>query len=143
MRAARLVLLGIAVLGAVLATSASARASRHPDAASRIRAAPQRHAVTTFSRTPAFAWNPVRGASCYEFELATSRSFNGSSVIWSNVSTDAQLRQALHARQGELPSRGHAGRRLEAAGSQDGGSTPTRWCGSRSPRSGFRQRRST
>jgi len=29
----------------------------------------------------------VRGASCYEFELATSRSFNGSSVIWSNVSS--------------------------------------------------------
>jgi hypothetical protein len=44
----------------------------------------------TFSRTPAFAWSPVRGAACYEFELATSRSFAGSSVVWSNVSTGAQ-----------------------------------------------------
>jgi hypothetical protein len=44
----------------------------------------------TFSRTPAFAWAPVRGAACYEFELATSSSFGESSVIWSNVSTDAQ-----------------------------------------------------
>ncbi|HUF02314.1 MAG TPA: hypothetical protein VMN35_07810 [Gaiellaceae bacterium] len=39
----------------------------------------------TFSRTPAFAWNPVRGASCYEFQLATSRTFEDSTVVWSNV----------------------------------------------------------
>ena len=38
-----------------------------------------------FSRTPAFAWAPVRGALCYEFELASSRSFAESSVVWSNV----------------------------------------------------------
>src|SRR6185312_15872039 len=44
----------------------------------------------TFSRTPAFAWSPVRGAACYEFELATSGSFAGSSVIWSNVANGAQ-----------------------------------------------------
>lgn len=43
---------------------------------------PVRH---VFSRTPAFAWNPVRSASCYEFRLATSRSFDDSSVVWSNV----------------------------------------------------------
>ena len=40
-----------------------------------------------FPRTPAFAWAPVRGALCYEFELATSRSFSESSVVWSNVRT--------------------------------------------------------
>jgi hypothetical protein len=44
----------------------------------------------TFSRTPAFAWAPVRGAACYEFELATSSAFGSNSVVWSNVSTDAQ-----------------------------------------------------
>ncbi len=38
-----------------------------------------------FPRTPAFAWAPVRGALCYEFELATSRAFSESSVVWSNV----------------------------------------------------------
>ncbi|MDW8339191.1 MAG: hypothetical protein RMM28_08645, partial [Thermoleophilia bacterium] len=43
---------------------------------------PVRH---VFSRTPAFAWNPVRSASCYEFRLATSRSFDDSSIVWSNV----------------------------------------------------------
>ncbi|HET9461402.1 MAG TPA: hypothetical protein VFO56_05665, partial [Gaiellaceae bacterium] len=32
---------------------------------------------------------PVRGASCYEFELATSRTFDGSSVFWSNVAYGA------------------------------------------------------
>jgi hypothetical protein len=32
------------------------------------------------------AWNPVRGAACYELELATSRSFETSTVVWSNVS---------------------------------------------------------
>ncbi len=32
----------------------------------------------------------MRGAACYEFELATSRSFNGSSIVWSNVSDDAK-----------------------------------------------------
>ena len=50
---------------------------------------PNETSTHTFSRTPAFAWNPVRGASCYEFELATSRAFDGSSVFWSNVSTGA------------------------------------------------------
>jgi hypothetical protein len=38
-----------------------------------------------FSRTPAFAWIPTRGALCYEFELATSRKFGENAVVWSNV----------------------------------------------------------
>jgi hypothetical protein len=40
----------------------------------------------TFPRTPAFAWAPVRGALCYEFELGTSKRFTQNSLIWSNVS---------------------------------------------------------
>jgi hypothetical protein len=44
----------------------------------------------TFPRTPAFAWNPVRAASCYEFELATSRTFEDSTIVWSNVPTSAR-----------------------------------------------------
>ena len=42
-------------------------------------------AAPPFSRTPAFAWAPVRGATRYEFELSTSKRFaadNG--VIWSS-----------------------------------------------------------
>ena len=34
----------------------------------------RRATSTVFPRTPAFSWAPVRGARCYEFELATSRS---------------------------------------------------------------------
>jgi hypothetical protein len=41
--------------------------------------------VHTFSRTPSFAWNPVPGAISYEFELATSRRFSDSGMIWSTT----------------------------------------------------------
>jgi hypothetical protein len=85
MRAARFAILAIAVLGAVLAASAAAAP---PGAPGRLRGFELRTnevPTHTFSRTPAFVWSPVRGASCYEFELATSRSFDGSSVFWSNV----------------------------------------------------------
>jgi hypothetical protein len=37
----------------------------------------------TFSRTPAFAWRPVRGAVRYEFELATSARFTDNALLWS------------------------------------------------------------
>ena len=42
---------------------------------------PARH---EFPRTPSFAWTPVRGAKTYSFELATSRNFNPSSMVWSS-----------------------------------------------------------
>ena len=93
MRAARLVLLAVVVLGAILATSASASQAGLPGVPRSLRGfelRPNESPKRTFSRTPAFAWSPVRGAACYEFELATSRSFNGSSIVWSNVSTDAK-----------------------------------------------------
>jgi hypothetical protein len=45
---------------------------------------PDEVAQRYYPRTPSFAWNPVnaRGGT-YEFELATSRSFNDSSVLFS------------------------------------------------------------
>ncbi len=46
---------------------------------------PSEPASHVFSRTPAFAWAPTRGAVCYEFELATSRKFGENAVVWSNV----------------------------------------------------------
>lgn len=85
MRAARLALLAVAVLGVVLATSAAAAPPAAPKGLRGFELRPNETPTHTFSRTPAFAWAPVRGASCYEFELATSRSFDGSSVFWSNV----------------------------------------------------------
>jgi hypothetical protein len=38
--------------------------------------------VHTFSRTPSFAWSPVSGAVSYEFQLATSKNFNESGIVW-------------------------------------------------------------
>ena len=85
MRAARNALLVVALLGTILATSASAGTPGAPKGLRGFELRPNEVPTHTFSRTPAFAWSPVRGASCYEFELATSRTFDGSSVFWSNV----------------------------------------------------------
>ncbi len=90
MRAARLALFAVALLGTLLATSAAAAPPGAPKGLRGFELRPNESSTHTFSRTPAFAWSPVRGASCYEFELATSRSFDGSSVFWSNVSTDTR-----------------------------------------------------
>jgi len=87
-RAARLALVAVVLLGTLLTATASAREAAAPGAPNGLRGfslRPNESTTHTFSRTPAFAWNPVRGASCYEFELATSRTFDGSSVFWSNV----------------------------------------------------------
>jgi hypothetical protein len=43
-----------------------------------------------FPRTPSFAWNPVKGALRYEFQLATTTRFNEDSVVWSNVDPKTQ-----------------------------------------------------
>ena len=88
MRAARFALVAVVLLGTLLTASASAMESAAPGAPQGLRGfelRPNESVTHTFSRTPAFAWSPVRGASCYEFELATSRKFDGSSVFWSNV----------------------------------------------------------
>ena len=89
MRAARLALFAVALLGTLLATSAAAAPPSAPTGLRGFELRPNESSTHTFSRTPAFAWSPVRSASCYEFELATSRSFDGSSVFWSNVSNGA------------------------------------------------------
>lgn len=89
MRAARLALFALALLGTLLATSAAAAPPGAPKNLRGFELRPNESSTHTFSRTPAFAWGPVRGASCYEFELATSRSFDGSSVFWSNVRSGA------------------------------------------------------
>ena len=39
--------------------------------------------TASFARTPAFAWNPVRGALRYQFQLATSETFRENAIIYS------------------------------------------------------------
>jgi hypothetical protein len=91
MRAARLALLSLALLVAPLVASAGATEPRTPAAPKGLHGfllRPNESVTRTFARTPAFAWSPVRGALCYEFELATSRTFEESGLVWSNVPTD-------------------------------------------------------
>src|SRR5438128_1430204 len=37
-----------------------------------------------YSRTPAFAWAPVRGAMSYTFQLANSPTFGDGTIIWTD-----------------------------------------------------------
>jgi len=84
LRSAALVLAAFAAAGATFAGAAAV----HPGAPTGLRAfllRPNDSVTHVFERTPSFAWSPVRGARCYEFELATSKTFSQSSLIWSNV----------------------------------------------------------
>ena len=48
----------------------------------RVLAAPD---VPQYSRTPSFAWKPVRGATRYEFQLSTSDQFRADNgLVWSS-----------------------------------------------------------
>jgi len=93
MRAARLILFSTVLLAIPFVTSATAMEAGTPPTPTNLHGfqlRPNEPVTHTFSRTPAFAWNPSRGAACYELELATSRTFDESAVVWSNVSTDAK-----------------------------------------------------
>ena len=87
MRAARFSLLAVLLLLVSMLASAQAGPPAPPKGLKGFLLRPNEAVTHTFSRTPAFSWQPVRGAACYEFELATSRTFDGSSVVWSNVPT--------------------------------------------------------
>jgi hypothetical protein len=92
MRAARLAIL-VFVLLATLVSSAPAKQPPPLAAPNGLRGfllRPNEAVTHTFPRTPAFAWNPVHAAACYEFELATSRSFQDGTIAWSNVPTTAR-----------------------------------------------------
>jgi hypothetical protein len=56
-----------------------------------------------YPRTPSFAWAPYAGATSYDFELATSRSFDDSSVVWSTDSRSKPLTVPLTAIPVSLP----------------------------------------
>ena len=65
-------------LFAVAGTAFAGSASHSPNAPKNLHGFLLRSNEPTtneFPRTPAFAWSPVNGALCYEFELGTSKSF--------------------------------------------------------------------
>src|SRR5688500_11730494 len=89
MRAARLTAIVLLLLLTPVVVAA-AKAPAPPAAPKNVRGfllRPDESVTHTFPRTPAFAWAPVRTAMCYEFELATSRTFQESTLVWSNLST--------------------------------------------------------
>jgi hypothetical protein len=47
--------------------------------------------TTSFPRTPAFAWNPVRGAAKYELVLATDPVFSGNSIAWDDPTVSSPV----------------------------------------------------
>lgn len=72
----------------LLSGAALAKASKPTQPPSNLRGfllRPSEPRTDVFPRTPAFAWAPVRGALCYEFELGTSRNFTENAIVWSNV----------------------------------------------------------
>ena len=85
MRIANLIACALAVL--VLVSVAEARTDAPPRAPQGLKAFLLRAdepAAHEFSRTPSFAWAPVRGALRYEFELAKNPSFGEGAIFWSN-----------------------------------------------------------
>jgi hypothetical protein len=89
MRAARLATVVALLLLAPVFAVAAAKGPSAPAAPGGLHGfllRPSEPVTHTFARTPAFAWKPVRGAACYEFQLSTSRTFDGNSIVWSNVS---------------------------------------------------------
>lgn len=106
MRTPRIATVCVALVAATLVSgSALARDARTPAPPKNLHGfllKPNEPLSHVFSRTPAFSWAPVRGAYCYEFELATSKGFSSNSVIWSNVQEQAGSRacQAVPADMG-------------------------------------------
>jgi len=84
-----------AAVVAVLALAAPAQAAqRSGTAATALRAPANLKAFLlrvnespsqVFPRTPAFAWNPVRGAKRYHFVLSTSPTFAGNAMVWDDA----------------------------------------------------------
>jgi hypothetical protein len=50
---------------------------------------------TTFTRTPSFAWQPVRGANKYEFQLATARGFGSGALLARKTTTAPAVSLAI------------------------------------------------
>src|SRR5215212_2338780 len=72
------------VSGATAATRAASTAIAAPQDVHGFLLRADEAPADTFSRTPSFAWKPVRGASRYQFELSSTRSFASGAVLWSS-----------------------------------------------------------
>ncbi len=88
MRILRLLSVCLVAIGALVIPSTAIAKQSKPSPPKSLRGflvKPSERVVHVFPRTPAFTWKPVSGALCYEFELATSKTFTESSLVFSNV----------------------------------------------------------
>ena len=85
-RLAQTLALCIALAALIGPTSAGARTSSAPTGLHPFLLRVDEPASRSFTRTPGFAWNPVKGAQRYEFQLSTSASFRESGVVYSDTS---------------------------------------------------------
>jgi hypothetical protein len=81
-RLAVLCLVALAVTGSVQARSLAAPSA--PDGLKAFLLRADEPAKHEFSRTPSFAWLPVRGAIRYEFELSKNSEFTEAGIFWSD-----------------------------------------------------------
>jgi hypothetical protein len=84
MRLVRLFLCSLSLVLLVPTAQAGFRPPAHPEGLRPFLVRVSEPASHSFARTPSFAWQPVRNAALYEFELATSPAFNDGSMIWSS-----------------------------------------------------------
>ncbi len=82
----RLRILVCLLFGLVFAPAANAASAPGDLHAFLLRANEPAAAIPTFSRTPSFSWNPVKGAGRYEFQLSTSRNFTENAIVWESDS---------------------------------------------------------
>jgi hypothetical protein len=79
----------IALLLAVAALAASAHASSAglavPSGLHGFMLRADEVTSTSFHRTPSFAWNPVAGATRYQFQLATTSTFRDNGILYDNA----------------------------------------------------------
>lgn len=84
MRIARLAVLCLAALAVTGSVQARSAAPAAPDGMKAFLLRADEPAKHEFSRTPSFAWLPVRGAIRYEFELSKNQSFTEAGIFWSD-----------------------------------------------------------
>src|ERR671935_152321 len=84
MRAARLIAVWLGVLALVPAAgTASVARTAVPTGLHAFLLRADEPVVHSFPRTPSFAWNPVRGAVRYQFQLSTSSAFRENGIVYS------------------------------------------------------------
>lgn len=130
MRTPRLATVCVALLAATLVSGAAlAKDAKTPAPPKNLRGfllTPNEPTSTIFPRTPAFSWAPVRGARCYEFELATSRHFPENGIVWSNVAYGSGPAKACQPVPADTPATASGSTGAPASGSTaTPGATPT------------------